>query len=203
MAKTDDLSSGRWERHAGNPIVPLQGFDWHWLNHNGHLRNARDPHVVEIDGIFLLTYTAMHRSGCPAVGGLVSEDLESWRDIGPVLFRRIDPAPFPPESVSIFRISDKNWVLFASQSPGVEYYLSADPFSWHGSEAKRITYLDGKVEAPAGLELLARDDDSGQWLVAFFENQDNRMFVGILDRREDPWTIRRARDPMDVQGWIQ
>jgi predicted GH43/DUF377 family glycosyl hydrolase len=137
----------QWRRCESNPIVPLEGFSWQLLNQHRHTRHARDPHVIKVDGHYLFAYTSMHRSGIPAVGGLVSDDLIRWEDIGPILYRGMSRAAWLPESVNIQKAPD-GWALLPSQSPGIEYYISDDPHTWHDSSPTRIEYEEGENDRP-------------------------------------------------------
>lgn len=202
-ARDPDLAV--WERSAGGPIIPLGGFDWHWLNHLGHVRQARDPHVVRVDSHFLMAYTTMHRNGCPAVGGLVSDDLRTWRDIGPIHYRPFNqpllPGEWMPESVNIQPLPDGSWAMLPSMSPGLSYLTSRDPHAWHGSPAQRIEVIGMDGNEAVGLEVLARDDRAGTWLVAFF-GRVNRLFIGTLSLAAHPWTLRRITGPADLAPWL-
>jgi hypothetical protein len=198
-SRDDGLSV--WARRPDNPIIPLEGFGWHWRNQAGHVRHARDPHVVQVGEHWLMVYTAMHRNGCPAVGGLLSDDLTGWEDIGAILYRPMGTAAWLPESMNLQALPDGRWALIASQSPGLEYYLSEDPFHWHGAAATPIEYSDGDDEQPVAPEVLAADDAGARWLVAFFENGDNRLFVGVLDRSRTPWTLGRIRSRAELCEW--
>jgi len=202
LAESDDPGLLHWQRSDCNPITPLGGFDWHWLNTAGHVRHARDPHLVRVDGHYLLVYTAMHRDGCPAVGGLVSDDLASWEDIGPVLYRPMDPATWLPESVTIQKLPDGEWALLASQSPGIEYYVSKDPHHWHGCTPRQVDYEGRDSAELVAPEIIARHDEALQWLIAFFEAHDNRLFFGTLDCSRDPWRVRRIQERTELEGWL-
>ena len=200
VARDPDLAS--WERSAENPITPLEGFDWHWRNRFGHARHARDPHVVRVGDHFLLAYTTMHADGCPAVGGLVSTDMRKWEDIGPMLFRPVPPASWHPESVNIQPLPDGTWTMIPSATPGLEYYISTDPYHWHGLTATPIRYADESTKPLVGIEVLARDDEAGLWVVAYFEgNGVDRLFIGTLDLHESPWTLRRVRSAPELDRW--
>jgi len=198
----------KWQRHPGNPITPLEGFDWHLKNEHGHARNARDPHVVKTDDHYLLAYTAMHENGCPAVGGMISKDLLRWEDIGPIHFRPIGPAPWLEESVTIQPLSGGRWALIPSQSPGLEYYISDDPHHWHGIEPTPIEY-DKSLEAQGvernalavGLEVLS-DPRADRWLVAFF-GFAQRLVIGELDLSRDPWKLTRISDMSRLEPWLE
>ncbi len=201
-ARSTDPDLAIWKRDENNPIIPLEGFDWHWLNHKKHVRNGRDPHVVKTDHGWLLAYTAMHRNGCPAVGGMVSDDLKTWQDVGPILYRPMHKAPWAPESVNIQQLDDGRWVLIPSQSPGLEYYISDTPFSWHDSQAVSIEYTSGDQELPVGLEVILRDDQ-GAWLVAFFETTNNRLFIGELNTNTKPWELTRLSTRDELNAWYK
>ena len=194
-ATSTDPDLRRWERNPCNPIVPLEGFDWHWLNRHGHVENARDPHVVWVDDHYLLAYTGLHKNGCPVVGGMVSEDLLNWEDIGPILYRPMDDkAHWHPESCNIQEMPGWQWALMPSATPGITYYLSNDPHAWHGIEPVQIEYVDNEINQLVGIEVIRRNDEEQKWLVAFFEKDDHRLFFGVLDFSGDPWSVRRLID---------
>jgi hypothetical protein len=201
-AISSDPELSIWHKAEANPIIPLHGFDWHWLNQRGHVRNARDPHVIRVGSDYLMAYTAMHRDGCPAVGGLISSNLESWEDIGPMLFRSSKHSAGLPESVNIQRLEDGNWVLIPSMSPGLEYYISDDPFHWHGPKPTRIEYENGDRDKALAVEVIERDEENRTWLVAFFEYGEFRLRIGLLNRRKHPWTLKRISRPETVSEWL-
>jgi hypothetical protein len=202
MATSTDPELNIWKRHEGNPIIPLQGFFWHWRNRNGHLRQGRDPHVVRVGNHFLMAYTTMHANNCPAVGGLVSKNLTQWEDIGPILYQPLRPDGWMPESVNIQPLADGNWVLIPSFCPGLHYYISDDPHYWHGAEPFSIEYVGGKNNEPMGLEVLQRDDEKGEWLVAFFESGSNRFYLGVL-HVDGAWRLERLDDRAQLQSWLR
>lgn len=201
LATSIDPNLNLWQRYEGNPLIPLGGFDWHWKNRHGHLRQGRDPHVVQVDDHFLMAYTTMHANGCPAVGGLVSRDLKKWDDIGPILYRPMRPHGWMPESVNIQPLPDGKWILIPSFGPGLEYYLSDDPHYWHDAEPVPIDYHGSPNDEPMGPEVLCRDDRKGEWLVAFFERAHHRFFLGVL-RMDGKWRLDRLKDRSQVEPWL-
>jgi hypothetical protein len=202
MAVAQDENLVHWEKSESNPIVPLEGFDWHWRNHRGHMVAARDPHVVKTDDHYLLAYTALHKEGCPAVGGMISDDLVHWEDIGPILYRPIGPsARWAPESVNIQQLPDGKWALFPSATPGITYYLSDEPYGWHGSQPTQLEYEGHENTDMGGIELLLRDDENMRWLVAYFGKKVVRLFIGVLDFSRHPWTLHRTQSPAELEEW--
>lgn len=201
MAESTDSDLKSWARAVHNPLSPLEGFDWHWKNAQGHTRNARDPHVVRVEDHYLMAYTAMHKNGCPAVGGMVSKDLYAWDDIGPILYRPLEArVRWLPESVNIQPLPDGRWALLPSVSPGITYYVSDDPHGWHGLNAMTIHYLSGDGDQIGGVEVLVRRDTSQQWLTAYFEG--GRMVFGELDLSFTPWQLRRIFNASDLDEWL-
>jgi predicted GH43/DUF377 family glycosyl hydrolase len=201
LATSNDPELKEWKRHADNPIIPLSGLDWHWKIHTNHVSDARDPHVVQVDDHYLLAYTAVHESGCSAVGGMISDDLLNWEDIGPILYRPLsDKVLWQPESCNIQQMPDGKWALFPSATPGIEYYLSDDPHDFNSSEASKIRYLDGGSDI-GGIEVISRKDRLKKWLVAFFETRQYRLFLGEFDFAEHPWTVRRIHDVTELGDW--
>ncbi len=200
IAQSSDPDLEVWKRYEGNPVIPLDGFSWHWRNDKGHVVSGRDAHVIKVQDHYLMTYTAMHENGCPAVGGLISEDLLHWEDIGPVLYRPT-AGKLQPESVNIQSLSDGRWVLVASMSPGLEYYISTDPHHWHGVVPQQIEYEGRPNDQLVAPEVISRNDAAEEWLIAFFEEKDNRMFLGILDLKTDPWKVRRLETADELNLW--
>ena len=201
LATSTDPELKKWDRYANNPIIPLAGLDWHWKNESDHVFDARDPHVVKAGDHYLLAYTTIHKSGCPAVGGMISDDLLNWEDIGPILYRPLsDKVRWSPESCNIQQMPDGSWALFPSATPGVEYYVSDDPHNFNASEAGKIRYIDGGKYI-GGIEVISRKDDLKKWLVAFFEWQEHRLFLGEFDFTEHPWTVRRIHDITELADW--
>jgi len=198
MAECMDDDMNVWRRSGTNPIIPPGGFDWHWKNEKNNVRHARDPHVVKTGDSYLLAYSAMHRNGCPAIGGMVSNDLRKWKDIGPILYRPMGRAEWMPESVNIQRLPDGRWAMIPSQSPGLEYYISDTPFHWHGLKVRQIRYEDGANDLPAGLEVLLQKKN--QWLVAYFEG--DRMYAGVLSLDAHPWKLKRIKTRTGLVPWL-
>lgn len=200
LATSQDPELQKWTRYPGNPICPV--LDWHLHNPDGSAHAMRDPHVVRVGGHFLLAYTTVHKNGCPAVGGLVSTDLFHWEDIGPILYRPMPPYAWHPESVNIQQLADGRWVMLPNCSPGLEYRFSADPHDWHGSVPTLVERSDGgDRNHPGGIEILQRNDKEGRWLVAWFEDGNNYMFIGELDIAANPWQLRRIRERRQLQKW--
>jgi len=189
-----------WKRRGGNPITPHTGFDWQWTSARGHNRHGRDPHVVRVGDHFLLAYTTMHKDGCPVVGGLISRDLQTFEDIGPILYRKMPKDRWWPESVNIQPLDDWRWVMIPSMSPGLEYYIGDDPHEWHDITPKVIHYADGPIDQPVAIEVLVKRGD--RWLVSFFERNFNRLFIGELDLSADPWRLTRLREQSQVDSWL-
>jgi len=217
LATCNESTLTVWKRHPKNPLIPVRGFDWHWKTDQGLVFHARDPHVVRVGEHYLMAYTAMHKSGCPAVGGMISRDLLEWEDIGPLLYRpmwwreatgtelesaslfgRHRPVNWLPESVNIQPLADGRWVLIPSQSPGLEYYISDQPYSWHGLSPTPVCCENGTV--PVGIEVLRRNDATNRWLTAYFE--EDRLFFGILDLNEHPWKIHRIDSQSRMKEWL-
>jgi hypothetical protein len=194
-----DTNLVQWKKDSSNPLIPLEGFDWHYLNQEAHVRHARDPHVVAIPDGYLLAYTGMHKDGCPVVGGMVSVDLVEWVDIGPILYRPLNPATWLPESVNIQPLEDGTWVLIPSQSPGLTYYISEDPLSWHGKSYQSIRFLDGDDDDLYAIEVIDKTFSPDRWLVAFFRGSTNRMFFGWLELKSKQWTIQLVKHPAELE----
>jgi sucrose-6-phosphate hydrolase SacC (GH32 family) len=200
LARSTDPDLRVWHKLPGNPLFPHNGLDWHFRNAWGHVRMGRDPHLVAVGDHHLLAYTGMHRNGCPVVGGMVSHDLAHWEDIGPILYRPMTPGGWMPESVNIQALPDGRWALIASISPGLDYYLADDPHHWHGLQPQRVTCASGDPHDLVAPEIIAQRD--GIWLVAFFLNSCNRLFIGTLDTTADPWHLRRVTDPAEIADWL-
>lgn len=203
VAEAVDAELKLWQRTEHNPIIPVTGFDWHWRNFHGHSRNARDPHVVRLKDHYLLAYTAMHQDRCGAVGGLVSRDLEHWEDIGPLLYRPAKGAKGLPESVNIQPMPDGQWALIPSLEPGLAYYLSDSPYGWHDARPTPIECENANREKIYALEVIDRDDESMEWLVAYFDSPGYRLRFGTLTCAQHPWVIRQAESPSDIERWLK
>lgn len=200
LARSTDPDLRVWNKLPGNPLFPLTGLEWHFRNAWGHVRMGRDPHLVMVGDHALLAYTGMHRNGCPVVGGMISRDFTHWEDIGPILYRPMTPGGWMPESVNIQPLDDGRWALIASISPGLDYYLSDDPHHWHGLRPQRVAYADGDPHDLVAPEVIARR--GGVWLMAFFLNSSNRLYIGELDTTTAPWRMRRLTAPSDVATWL-
>jgi hypothetical protein len=87
-------------------------------------------------------------------------------------------------------------------SPGLEYYISDDPFHWHGPKPTRIEYENGDRDKALAVEVIERDEENRTWLVAFFEYGEFRLRVGLLNRRKHPWTLKRISRPETVSEWL-
>lgn len=202
LATSVDPELKVWTKYPDNPLMPREGFDWHWRNKKSNIWTARDHHVIKVEDHFLMAYTCIHKKHIPAVGGMVSEDLFHWEDIGPMFYRDIKPGGWMPESVNIQPLSAKKWVLMPSASPGIEYAISETPYSWHGSTAQTLDFIDrvNETDYPGGIEIISRNDDSSEWLVAFFNKK--RLHFGILDYSKNPWSLEKFKNKTEINKFI-
>jgi predicted GH43/DUF377 family glycosyl hydrolase len=203
VAESDDPNLERWQKSSNNPIVDVCGFDWQWKTSQNRPRHMRDPHIVRIDDHYLLAYTTMRNDGYPCVGGLISYDLQKWEDIGPILYQRVPPAAWHPESVNIQQLPDGRWVMMPSQCPGIHCFISDDPYSWHYSKGVAVEYRNGTQSQPTGIEILLRNDSGQLWLVAFFEVGNNRMFLGSLNIAGRQWCLQRITNNGELEKWLR
>ena len=84
----------------------------------------------------------------------------------------------------------------------MEYYISDNPFNWHHSLPTRVNYTNGSGREPMGLEVLQRVPGDPNWLVAFFEQERNRFFVGDLCTKTHPWTLTRYGRPSELPALL-
>ena len=182
MAMSEDLL--HWTRYDGNPILQPAHFGWA-LWRRDRLANCRDPHVLQLNGWYALYYTALQADGDPCVAAAESENLENWRDLGPVLalpFVEVSPAMI--ESACVHPKGDR-YVMFYTRAGGTWYSVSDDPLHFeYGGDDSRL------IEDHWGLEVIERKDE--EWLVALFRRQTEArggaLFLGRLR-----WDGLRAR----------
>jgi hypothetical protein len=91
--------------------------------------------------------------------------------------------------------------MLPSCSPGFEYRISHDPHHWHDTTGTLVDYADGDRALPAGIEILQRNDKEGRWLIAWFEDGINHLFIGELNISTNPWRMHRIRSSRQLQEW--
>ena len=82
LAFSEDLFE--WNRSPSNPVSPSKSKGWSFWRENG-IASCRDPHLVMLDNRLWMAYTANTREGAACIALCSSEDLETWKDHGPIL----------------------------------------------------------------------------------------------------------------------
>jgi predicted GH43/DUF377 family glycosyl hydrolase len=170
-------------------------------------RGIEDPRVVEIDGVFYMTYTAYGREyqgpGTPThLGGGVtpmvarSENLIAWERLGSIVTGEDnkDHVLFPRKIQGRYASLHRRW-------PNVWIAYSNDLRSWP-EEAMAPIYgprpengWDGKSVGSNGVPV---ETEHGWLLInhAYDENHTYRMGVVLLDLDDPTRVVRRPKDPI-------
>ncbi len=187
-----------WNRLRRPVLGPVDGSD---------SRGVEDPRVVEIEGVFYMTYTAYGReyqgSGQPThLGGGVlpmiarSHNLITWERLGPIVRGEDDKdhVLFPRKIGGKFAAFHRRW-------PDVWIAYSADlrcwPDEWmapvygprpdNGWDARSVGSNGAPIETPEG------------WLVinhGYNEDHVYKMGVVLLDLEDPTRVIRRPTAPI-------
>jgi predicted GH43/DUF377 family glycosyl hydrolase len=187
-----------WNRLRQPVFSPSDGRD---------SRGLEDPRVVEIDGLFYMTYTAYGREfqgqGAPThLGGGVtpmvarSENLIAWEPVGAIVLGEDnkDHVLFPRKIGGRFTALHRRW-------PNVWIAYSADLLSWP-EEAMAPIYgprpendWDRKSVGSNGVPI---ETPHGWLLINHGYNEEHiyRMGVILLDLDDPTRVLRRPKDPI-------
>lgn len=188
----------QWNRLRRPVLTPVDALD---------ARGVEDPRVVEIDGVFYMTYTAFgpefRGDGEPAFpgGGISpmiarSENLIVWRTLGPIVMGEDnkDHVLFPR------RIRGR-FAAFHRRRPHVWLACSDDLVTWREEDMAPIygpradNWWDSRSVGSNGVPI---ETDQG-WLVLNHAYDDDRVYrlgVVLLDLEDPTKVINRPMEPI-------
>jgi predicted GH43/DUF377 family glycosyl hydrolase len=188
----------QWNRLRRPVLTPIDAFD---------ARGVEDPRVVEIDGVFYMTYTAFGRefrgNGEPTfLGGGISpmiarsDNLIVWRTLGPIVAGEDnkDHVLFPR------RIRGR-FAAFHRRRPHVWLAYSDDLMTWREEDMAPIygPRADNRWDCRSvGSNGVPIETDEG-WLVLNHAYDDDRVYrlgVVLLDLDDPTKVINRPLEPI-------
>jgi predicted GH43/DUF377 family glycosyl hydrolase len=201
-----------WISRIGYAVSP-DGVHWNRLRrpllepHDGtDSRGVEDPRVVEIDGVFYMTYTAygreFHGEGEPthAGGGILpliarSENLITWERLGPIVRGEDnkDHVLFPRQIGGRYAALHRRW-------PHVWLAFSDDLLTWREEDMHRIfgPRPDGWGGKSVGANGVPIETEHG-WLLLYHGYDADRVYkfgACLLDLDDPSQVIRRPRAPI-------
>jgi len=186
-----------WNRLRRPVLEPADGSD---------SRGVEDPRVVEIDGVFYMTYTAysreFHGPGEPthAGGGILpmiarSRNLIAWERLGSIVRGEDDKdhVLFPRRIGGRYAALHRRW-------PRVWLAYSADLVTWREEEMAPIfgPRLDGWDSKSVGANGVPIETEHG-WLLLYHGYDDDHVYrfgACLLDPEDPSHVVRRPRDPV-------
>jgi beta-1,2-mannobiose phosphorylase / 1,2-beta-oligomannan phosphorylase len=187
-----------WNRLRRPVLEPRDGSD---------SRGVEDPRVVEIDGMFYMTYTAygreFHGEGEPTHcgGGILpmiarSENLITWERIGPIVRGEDnkDHVLFPRQIGGRYAALHRRW-------PQVWLAFSDDLHTWREEDMRPIFgprsdgHWDSKSVGPNGVPI---ETEHG-WLLLYHCYDEEHVYkfgACLLDLEDPSRVIRRPRAPI-------
>jgi beta-1,2-mannobiose phosphorylase / 1,2-beta-oligomannan phosphorylase len=187
-----------WNRLRRPVLAPHDGSD---------ARGVEDPRVVEIDGVFYMTYTAYGREfegeGEPthAGGGILpmiarSENLVTWQRLGPIVRGEDDKdhVLFPRRIGGRFAALHRRW-------PQVWLATSDDLLTWREEDMQPVFgprpegYWDSKSVGGNGVPI---ETEQG-WLLLYHGYDDDHVYqfgTCLLDLEDPSQVVRRAAEPI-------
>lgn len=187
-----------WNRLRRPVLEPMDGSD---------SRGVEDPRVVEIDGLFYMTYTAYGRqftgAGAPthAGGGILpmiarSRNLISWERLGPIVRGEDnkDHVLFPRKIGGRFATLHRRW-------PKVWLAYSDDLLTWPEQEMAPIygprpeQWWDAKSIGSNGVPI----ETPHGWLCinhGYAEDHVYRLGVILLDLDDPTRVVHRPKEPI-------
>ena len=166
LAWSDDLYE--WDLGVTNPV--LAPPDWTCAG-----STCKDPHVMLVDGVYLIYYIVMDQEGYCVIALSTTTDWKTFVDMGPVL--RLPPnmrGTLGIESPAVvFR--DDLWHLFFTYGPGLWHAVSGEPTTFIGSRAVRMgvgrgCYYVGPFHATEVIE-----HDGRWWLTTDRKEETRRL----------------------------
>ena len=188
----------RWNRLRQPVLEPIDGTD---------SRGVEDPRVVEIDGLFYMTFTAygreFHGPGEPTHlgGGILpliarSENLIVWQRLGPIVRGEDDK-----DHVLFPRQIGGRYVALHRRWPRVWLAYSDDLLTWHEADMAPIFGPrpdNGWDSRSVGANGVPIETEHG-WLIfyhAYDEDHIYRFSACLLDLEDPSQVIRRPRAPI-------
>lgn len=206
LAVSKDLYA--WRRFAGNPVFNGQATEWIHKWKDGRVRHLRDPHIMKLNGEYLMYYTTLCDDLFSGVGLAVSDDLKVWRDLGPC-FKRDATAPWLLESPLVIGFEDR-YYLIPSQSPGIQCFVSEDPTYFHGAREVELTCVGVEREQITAPEIIRCNSDSKPWVIGFYLadsprlglHPGKRLYLGLMTLSDQGIRIERVTKAEQLEGLL-
>ena len=154
LAWSDDLD--HWELQAGNPVLGPPA----WAKKGA---TCKDPHVMKIDGVYLIYYITLDAEGYCAVALTTTTDWKAFSDEGCVM--RVPVAlrgTMGTESPAVIE-RDGLWHLFVTYGPGLWHAVSATPMKFAAG-----LYYVGPFHATEIVQ------DQGDWWLTTDRKEESR-----------------------------
>ncbi len=184
LAVSQDLL--HWHKYENNPVIRPENYGWAFCPTIGGA-SCRDPHVCKFGDDYSLYYTAVTNQGKACVARVSSKDLLHWTDEGPAYTY---PNLTHCESSNVQEMDGKYLLFFGGHIEHWSYVVSDNPFHWPDQAAvpvgKNIT----------AMEVVKRLDPL--WLVAYFELDNYRLFLGAIDWSQEHPKIERITDKREL-----
>jgi predicted GH43/DUF377 family glycosyl hydrolase len=165
---------------------------------------VEDPRVVEIEGVFYMTYTAFGRadSGPTVAGGSItpmlaqSRNLISWQRLGPVLMRGEDNK----DHVLFPRRIRGSFALLHRPRPDIWIAYSDDLRTWPKTRMHKVFGpRPGNWDSVAvGANGVPVETEEG-WLLFYHGYDENRVYrwgVALLDLDDPTKVLHRPKEPI-------
>jgi len=172
LAWSDDLAD--WELDRGNPCLGPP----HWASAEN---TCKDPHVMMMDGIYLIYYIVMGQDGYCTLALATTTDWKSFHDEGPVF--RAAPMLRGTMGVESPVVAQRNgiWHLFFTHGPGLWHAVSRNPRSFVSSreavwDVGTGIYYVGPFHATEVIE------HRGQWWLTTDRKEESRRLNRVAGR---------------------
>ncbi len=172
LAWSDDMYT--WQLGTSNPVLGAPA----WAKKGS---TAKDPHVLLVDGVYLIYYIVTDIEGYPTVMLATTRDWRTFDDEGAVL-------KAPPllrgtmgiESPAIIRRNDL-WHLFFTYGPGLWHSVSSSPRGFVGSRGTTWDvgtgyYFMGPFHATEVIE------HRGRWYLTTDRKEETRRLNRVAGR---------------------
>jgi len=187
-----------WNRLRQPVLEPVDGTD---------SRGVEDPRVVEIDGVFYVTYTAygreFHGPGEPTHdgGGVLpmiarSDNLITWEKLGPIVRGEDnkDHVLFPRRIGGRYAVLHRRWPrVWLAYSDDLVIWREADMMPIFGP--REDNGWDGKCVGANGVPIETKHG----WLMLYHAYDDDHIYrfgACLLDLEDPSKVIRRPREPI-------
>lgn len=172
LASTNDFEN--WELDEGNPYLTRP----EWAREHSE---CKDPHVMLVDGVYLIYYITMDKAGYCCVALASTTDWKTFHDEG-IAFRS---APMLRGTIGIespgVALRDGMWHLYFTYGPGLWHAVSPSPKSFVGAREGAWSvgtglYLTGPFHATEMVE------HNGEWWLTTDRKEETRRLNRVAGR---------------------